>query len=85
MPIKQRLAIAARFSGQRGTQAAGRCYGGMPSDRLDAPKCKFCSGRLRFDFERKTIAPGFSYFRCEDCDLSNVFSAQSAQSVFPHQ
>jgi hypothetical protein len=46
-------------------------------DRLEAPKCKFCPGRLRFDFERKTKAPGFSYFRCEGCEMSNVFAAET--------
>lgn len=45
--------------------------------RLEAPKCKFCSGRLRFDFERKIKAPGFSYFRCEQCDIPNVFRAKT--------
>jgi MinD superfamily P-loop ATPase len=46
-------------------------------DRLEAPKCKVCSGRLRFDLERKTKAPGFSYFRCEGCDMPNVFAAET--------
>lgn len=52
-------------------------------EHLDAPKCKFCSGRLRFDFERKTKAPGFSYYRCEDCGMANVFAADSSQPVLP--
>ncbi|HZQ12137.1 MAG TPA: hypothetical protein VFB31_04940 [Pseudolabrys sp.] len=52
-------------------------------DRLDAPKCKFCSGRLRFDFERKTKAPGYSYYRCEDCGMANVFAPESLHPVFP--
>jgi hypothetical protein len=56
----------------------------MPFDKLEAPKCKFCSGRLRFDFERKEKAPGFSYYRCEECKLPNVFSARSEQPAFPH-
>jgi hypothetical protein len=57
----------------------------MPFSQLEAPKCKFCSGRLRFDFERKKKAPGFSYYRCEECELPNVFSAQSVQPAFPHR
>jgi hypothetical protein len=57
----------------------------MPFDHLQAPKCKFCAGRLRFDFERKDKARGFSYYRCEECDLPNIFSAQSAQPAFPYQ
>ncbi len=57
----------------------------MPLDRLQAPKCKFCAGKLRFDFERKDKARGFSYYRCEECDLPNIFSAQSAQPAFPYR
>jgi len=52
--------------------------GGMSTDHLEAPKCKFCSGRLRFDFERKEKAPGFAYYRCEECGMPNVFSTQAA-------
>ena len=57
----------------------------MQFHKLEAPKCKFCSGRLRFDFERKEKAPGFSYYRCEECKLPNVFSARSEQPAFPHR
>ena len=57
----------------------------MPFDRLKAPKCKFCAGQLRFDFERKEKARGFSYYRCEECDLPNIFSSQSAQPAFPYR
>jgi hypothetical protein len=75
--------MAATFAAGRGTQRRHRRYGGMAMNRtldrtldhLEAPKCKFCAGRLRFDFERKTKAPGFSYFRCEECEMSNVFAA----------
>jgi len=52
-------------------------------DRLEAPKCKFCAGRLRFDFERKARAPGFSYFRCEQCDMPNVFAAATFAAAAP--
>jgi hypothetical protein len=48
----------------------------MAAEPIKAPKCKFCSGGLRFDVERKTRAPGFSYFRCEGCDMPNVFAAE---------
>jgi hypothetical protein len=57
----------------------------MPLDHLQAPKCKFCAGNLRFDFERKDKARGFSYYRCEECDLPNIFSAQSEQPAFPYR
>ena len=61
----------------------------MPADHLQAlncaPKCKFCAGPLRFDFARKDKAHGFSYYRCEDCDLPNIFSVQSAQPAFPYR
>jgi hypothetical protein len=60
-----------------GTHWSGRCYGDMPLDLTEALRCKFCRGQLRFDFERKTKAAGFSYFRCDACGLSNVFSVQS--------
>lgn len=50
----------------------------FPSVLLHA-KCKFCAGRLRLDFEREEKAGGFSYYRCEEGDLPNIFSAQSAQ------
>jgi hypothetical protein len=57
----------------------------MPLDHLQAPTCKFCAGNLRFDFERKDKARGFSYYRCEECDLPNIFSAQSAEPAFPYR
>jgi hypothetical protein len=79
--------MAASFAAGRGTQRRHRCYGGMAMERafdhLEAPKCKFCSGSLRFDFERKTKAPGFSYFRCEECDMSNVFAAATFAAASP--
>jgi hypothetical protein len=89
--------MAAPFAAGRGTQRRHRRYGGMamnrtrtldraletPLDHLEAPKCKFCSGSLRFDFERKTKAPGFSYFRCEECDMSNVFAAATFAAASP--
>ena len=49
--------------------------GGMPFDHLEALKCKFCEGRLRFDVDRKEKAPGFTYYRCEECRMPNVFAA----------
>jgi len=55
----------------------------MPIHHPEPRQCKFCSGRLRHDSERKLKMPGFLYYRCEDCDLSNVFSAQQKQPVFP--
>jgi hypothetical protein len=38
---------------------------------------------LAFDFERKTKAPGFSYFRCETCDMPNVFAADALAAAQP--
>jgi hypothetical protein len=77
--IKRPLGIAAAFAAGCGTPRQDGRYGGMAMndtlERLEGPKCKFCSGRLRFDFERKTKAPGFSYFRCEQCEMPNVFAA----------
>ena len=55
----------------------------MPFSHLQEPKCKFCSGLLRFDFERKVRAPGFVYYRCEECGMSNVFSIQMQRPAFP--
>ena len=46
----------------------------MTSIPLTAAHCKFCSGTLRFDFDRSKRVNGFSYYRCEDCGLSNVFA-----------
>jgi hypothetical protein len=48
--------------------------GGMPFDHLEALMCKFCEGRLRFDFDRKEKAPGFTYYRCDECRVANVFA-----------
>jgi len=52
----------------------------MPVDQLETRQCKFCSGRLRID-ERETKVPGFTYYRCEDCRMSNVFAAHPAPVV----
>jgi hypothetical protein len=52
----------------------------MPLDLIEAMQCKFCSGKLLFDFERKEKAPGFSYYRCENCELSNIFAVTTGEA-----
>jgi len=51
------------------------CFSRRAFDHLEALTCTFCKGRLRFDFDRKEKAPSFTYYRCEECRMPNVFAA----------
>ena len=55
----------------------------MPIELLDTLPCKFCGGALRLDLARKAKMPGFRFFRCEECELPNVFAAPAVRFIAP--
>ena len=68
--------IIVRVSGcDAATDVACRRCQAMKNADVEILQCKFCSGHLRLDLERKERAPGFHYYRCEDCKVPNVFAA----------
>lgn len=41
---------------------------------LELMQCKFCPGALKPDAARKQKVPGFRFYRCEACEMPNIFA-----------
>jgi len=57
----------------------------MSVELLDHLECKFCAGKLRLDQSQRARIPGFKYFRCENCDMPNVFAMPSIRFIAPSE